>query len=194
MSSTFRTTWAADVTAANGAPTRSPVRVLWLLLSRPGVLAVLLLRLQQVLHARPALRPAAHLVRSFAHFATGADFVPGCRVGPGLRLEHPGGVVFGAGAVLGRDGFVCQRVTLGERLGRRDGHDYPVVGDGVFIGAGATVLGGVTIGDHATIGAGAVVTGDVPAGATAVGIPARTTSPVAQVDHAAPPAAAKNVL
>ncbi|MFD9702548.1 serine O-acetyltransferase [Lentzea sp. NPDC059081] len=184
MSPTFRSVWAADVAAATGAPTCSAVRVLWLLLTRPGVLAVFLLRLQQVLYARPALRPAAHLVRSFAHFVTGADFVPGCRVGPGLRMEHPGGVVFGAGAVIGRDGFVCQRVTLGERLGRQAGHAYPVVGDGVFIGAGATVLGGVRIGDHATVGAGAVVMCDVPGGALAVGVPARTVTPPAQDGHA----------
>ncbi|HEX7308387.1 serine O-acetyltransferase [Lentzea sp.] len=191
MSPTFRSVWAADVAAATGTPTSSAVRVVWLLLTRPGVLAVFLLRVQQALHARPALRPAAHLVRSFAHFATGADFVPGCRVGPGLRLEHPGGVVLGAGAVVGRDGFICQRVTLGERLGRGDGHDYPVVGDGVFLGAGATVLGPVRIGDRSTVGAGAVVMHDVPGGALAVGVPARTVTRVAQVGHAPAPAVKK---
>ncbi|GLY39017.1 hypothetical protein Amsp01_050410 [Amycolatopsis sp. NBRC 101858] len=168
----FRVVWAADLAAAAGKPVRSPVRALWLLLAKPGVLAVFLLRVQEVLHAHRILHPAAHLVRSLAHVLTGADFVPGCRIGPGLRLEHPGGVVFGAGAVLGPDGFVCQRVTLGERLGERGGHAYPVVGAGVFLGAGVTVLGGVRIGDGARVGAGAVVLDDVPAGALAVGVPA----------------------
>ncbi|WP_290061236.1 serine O-acetyltransferase [Amycolatopsis solani] len=168
----FRAVWAADLAAAAGRPVRSPVRVLWLLLSRPGVLAVLLLRVQETLYAHRVLRPGAYLVRGFTHALTGADFVPGCRIGPGLRLEHPGGVVFGAGAVLGPDGFVCQRVTLGERLGDREGHAYPVVGSGVFLGAGATLLGGVRVGDGASVGAGAVVLTDVPPGALAVGVPA----------------------
>jgi serine O-acetyltransferase len=81
--------------------------------------------------------------------------------------------VVGARAVVGKDAFICQHVTLGERLGVGRPPEYPVVGDGVFLGAGATVLGAVWIGDGATIGAGAVLLRDVPAGATAVGNPAR---------------------
>ncbi len=115
----------------------------------------------------------AHLVRGVNHALTGADFAPGCEVGPGLRIEHPNGIVIGSQAVVGRNAFLCQRVTLGERLG--DGRDasYPVLGDHVFIGTGATVLGHVTIHDGAKVGAGAVVLHDVPPGATAVGSPAR---------------------
>ena len=163
--------WRADLAALSGRPHCSPLRVLWLLASRPGVLAVALLRLQQYA-VRLGLSPVAMLVRSVAHVLTGADFVPGCRVGPGLRLEHPGGIVLGGGAVVGRDAFICQRVTLGERLGSSEAA-YPTVGDRVFLGAGATVLGNVHIGSDARVGAGAVVLRDVPAGATAVGNPAR---------------------
>lgn len=168
-------TWRADLAAATGRARCSPVRACWLLATRPGLLAVGLLRLQQ-LAARRGYRPVAMLLRSFTHAVTGADFVPGCRIGPGLRMEHPHGVVIGAAAVVGDDAFVCQRVTLGERLGPTREPAYPVVGDGVFLGAGATVLGGVRIGSGARIGAGAVVLCDVPPGATAVGNPARVVA------------------
>ncbi|GLZ41868.1 DapH/DapD/GlmU-related protein [Actinokineospora sp. NBRC 105648] len=160
--------WRADLRAATGLPGVSAPRAAWLVLTRPGVLAVGLLRLQQAAPGK-----VAALLRSLAHLLTGADFVPGCRVGPGLRMEHPNGVVLGAGAVVGADAFLCQRVTLGERLGAGRAPEYPTLGDGVFIGAGATLLGGVRVGHGARVGAGAVVLRDVPTGATAVGNPAR---------------------
>lgn len=177
------TCWRADLTAASGRGSCSPARALWLLASRPGVLAVGLLRLQQHLWSL-GLPPLAMLVRAFAHAVTGADFVPGCRVGAGLRLEHPNGVVFGRHAVVGRAAFVCQRVTLGERLGVEREPAYPIVGDRVFLGAGATVLGDVRIGSDAVVGACAVVLRDVPAGATAVGNPARVVRGAPHVDSA----------
>ncbi|MEU5695934.1 serine acetyltransferase [Actinosynnema sp. NPDC020468] len=161
--------WAADL-AAHGVTAPGPLRELWLLATRPGLLALRIARLQQRTDRRA--RHVSHLLRSVNHFLTGADLSPGCVLGPGVRLEHPNGVVIGCGAVVGRGAFICQRVTLGERLGRGE-PAYPVVGDDVFLGAGATVLGGVRIGDGARIGAGAVVLHDVPAGATAVGNPAR---------------------
>ena len=88
-------------------------------------------------------------------------------------LPHPNGVVIHPEARVGVNCMIFQQVTLGtaghgEAKGRA-----PVVGGHVDIGAGAKILGGVTIGDHAKIGANAVVLCDVPPGATAVGIPAR---------------------
>lgn len=93
--------------------------------------------------------------------------------GPGLFVSHGQGTVLAAERI-GADCHVHQGVTVGwdYRSGR-----LPVVGDGVFIGAGAKVLGAVTVGDGARIGANAVVLGDVPPGATAVGAPARVTHP-----------------
>jgi len=167
-----RTDFAADLLAHRVTDAR-PWRIPWLLLSRPGLLAQFLLRLQQALHRRPAGRRGAQLVRGLNHALTGADFAPGCEVGPGLRMEHPNGIVVGTGAVVGRDAFLCQRVTLGERLGDGRPPAYPVLGDDVFVGTGATVLGGVTVGPGARIGAAAVVLDDVPASATVVGSPAR---------------------
>jgi serine O-acetyltransferase len=98
----------------------------------------------------------------------GAQIPLGCRIGGGLRLPHPIGVVIHADAQIGPNCIIFQQVTLAEEKGLA-----PVVGGHVEIGAGAKIIGGVVIGDHAKIGANCVVLRDVPAGATAVGIPAR---------------------
>jgi serine O-acetyltransferase len=103
---------------------------------------------------------------------TGADIPLNCRLGGGLLLPHPNGVVIHPSATIGPNCLVFQQVTIG--AGGRPG--FPTIGGHVDIGAGAKILGGVTIGDHARIGANAVVTSDVPAHATAVGIPARVVS------------------
>lgn len=114
------------------------------------------------------------LLRHMNHMLTGADFVPGCQIGPGLLMEHPSGVVIGKGSVIGSNCTLLQQVTLGERLGKGDGRSqYPVLGDGAFIGAGAKVLGPVTIGRGSIVGANSVVLVDVPDGRVAVGIPAK---------------------
>ncbi len=95
----------------------------------------------------------------------GADF------GPGLVLVHSLGVVINTSVRGGRNVVIEHQVTIGAEKGVS-----PVIGDGVFIGAGAKVLGGVTVGPGAKIGANAVVVEDVPAGATVVGIPARVVN------------------
>ena len=110
----------------------------------------------------------------------GSEVPVALRAGGGLILPHPNGVVIHPKVELGVNCMVFQQVTLGT-VGPRPG--VPRVGGHVDIGAGAKVLGPVTIGDHAKIGANAVVTCDVPAGATAVGVPARVRLP------GAPPAA-----
>jgi serine O-acetyltransferase len=96
-------------------------------------------------------------------------------IGPGLFIAHGYGTTLNA-ASIGVNCYVHQGVTLGwDYKGERG----PIVGDNVFIGAGAVVLGAVTIGDGARIGANAVVLTDVPPGATAVGAPARVLVPEA---------------
>ena len=89
-----------------------------------------------------------------------------------LRMAHPYGIVVNAGATLGRNVTLFQGVTIGsKRSGRRAG--VPVIGDNVVIYPNAVIIGRVVVGNGATIGAGAVVVEDVPAGAVAVGNPAR---------------------
>lgn len=93
------------------------------------------------------------------------------QIGPGLHIAHAGGIVVSHLSVIGRDCTIAQGVTLGWKPGPRGG--APIVGDEVYIGPGAKVIGKVRIGDRAVIGANAVVTSDVPAGAVVGGIPAR---------------------
>lgn len=100
---------------------------------------------------------------------SGADIPLTVRIGGGLRLPHPNGVVIHPEAVLGPNCQLMQQVTLG--AGTRPG--LPILEGHVDVGAGARILGGVRIGAHVQIGANAVVLDDVPAGATVVGIPAR---------------------
>ncbi len=117
-------------------------------------------------------RIAAVLRFRFWSAVTGADIPLNARIAGGLLLPHPNGVVIHPEAEVGPNCLLFQQVTLGR--GPRPG--APRLGGHVDVGAGAKVLGGVVIGDHARIGANAVVLDDVPAGATAVGIPARVTT------------------
>jgi serine O-acetyltransferase len=103
----------------------------------------------------------------FWSIVTGADIPLNCQIGGGLLIPHPNGIVIHPDARIGVNCLVFQQVTIGAR-GR---YGPPNIGGHVDIGAGAKVLGRITIGDHAKIGANAVVTKDVPSGATAVGAP-----------------------
>ncbi|HMC38260.1 MAG TPA: hypothetical protein VKI19_01270 [Acidimicrobiales bacterium] len=105
----------------------------------------------------------------------------GTPIGPGLFISHGQGTILSAERI-GANLQVHQGVTIGWDY---RGDRRPIVGDDVFIGAGAKVLGAITIGDGARIGANAVVVCDVPPHATAVGIPARVVEAAASVDGAA---------
>lgn len=118
----------------------------------------------------PVLRRWAVLRFRFWSVVTGADIPLNCRIGGGLLLVHPNGIVIAPGVEIGPNCLLLQQVTLGFG-GKIPG--VPTLGGHVDVGAGAKVLGGVRIGDNAKIGANAVVLCDVPAGATAVGVPAR---------------------
>jgi serine O-acetyltransferase len=99
------------------------------------------------------------------------------KIGGGLRLPHPTGIILHQDAVLGPNCQLFHQVTLGLV---EDRPGAPVLGGHVDVGSGARILGPVTIGDHARVGANAVVLQDVPEGATAVGIPARIIPPKAE--------------
>jgi serine O-acetyltransferase len=117
----------------------------------------------------PAGALAGRLARHLWKGVPGIDLTATTSIGPGLFISHGQSTILSAERI-GANLQVHQGVTIGwDYKGAR----RPIIGDGVLIGAGAKVLGAVTIGDGALIGANAVVVCDVPAGATAVGIPAR---------------------
>ncbi|MBI2861999.1 MAG: serine O-acetyltransferase [Chloroflexi bacterium] len=150
------------------------VNILEVLLAYPGFHALLLHRVAHWLHQRgaPVLpRLVSHLNRAL----TGIEIHPGAKIGPGCFIDHGMGVVIGETAEVGEDCTLYQGVTLGG-IGRERGKRHPSVGKGVVIGVGATVLGAITIGDYARIGGGSVVLQSVPAGATAVGVPAKVVA------------------
>ncbi|NHA15367.1 serine O-acetyltransferase [Thioalkalivibrio sp. XN279] len=112
----------------------------------------------------------ATLRHRFWSAVTGADIPANTRIGGGLRLTHPNGVVVHPNCVIGVNCLIFQQVTLGCG-GKKDG--VPTIGGHVDVGAGAKILGGIKIGDHVRIGANAVVLDDVPDGCTVVGIPGK---------------------
>lgn len=116
------------------------------------------------------LARVAVLKHRFWSVVTGAEIPLNCQIAGGLAIPHPNGIVINPGATIGPNCLILQQVTIGYG-GKVPGN--PTLGGHVDVGAGARILGGVTIGDHAKIGANAVVLTDVPAGATAVGVPAR---------------------
>lgn len=142
-------------------------------LGNPGLQAVFWLRLIQEKVDRRRPHQAA-VARLLCLNTTGADFVPGCRVGPGLMIQHPNGIVVGGRVVVGDNCTLLHQVTLGEKYadGSRP-EQSPIVGNHVTIGAGAKILGATRVGDHAAVGANSVVTTDVLPGTVVAGVPAR---------------------
>lgn len=110
----------------------------------------------------------AVLRHRFWSVVTSADIPINSRIGGGLLMPHPNGIVIAPDAEIGRNCLLFQQVTIGHASG-----GVPTLGGHVDVGAGAKILGPVRVGDHARIGANAVVVDDVPEGATVVGIPAR---------------------
>jgi serine O-acetyltransferase len=116
------------------------------------------------------------LGRFISHVArglTGIEIHPGATIGRRVFIDHGFGVVIGETAMIGEGCTIYQGVTLGGTSLAKGAKRHPTLGRGVIVGAGAKVLGGFTVGDGAKVGSNAVVTKPVPAGATAVGNPAR---------------------
>ncbi len=114
------------------------------------------------------LAPVAMLFNKINVWFGGCVIGRGADFGPGFVLIHSNGVVINTSVRGGEDVFIEHQVTIGAEKG-----EAPVLGNNVFIGAGAKIVGAVRIGNDVKIGANAVVTKDLPDGATAVGVPAR---------------------
>ncbi|MCG6875247.1 MAG: serine O-acetyltransferase [Betaproteobacteria bacterium] len=153
----------------------------------PGLHALLFHRVNHWLWTRAHLRWLARWISHFGRWFTGIEIHPGATIGRRFFIDHGMGVVIGETAQIGDDCTLYHGVTLGGTTWNK-GKRHPTLGDGVIIGAGAKVLGPINVGDGAKIGSNAVVVKDVPAGATAVGIPARimeTPDELAREAHAA---------
>jgi serine O-acetyltransferase len=112
------------------------------------------------------------LLMHLSRWMTGVEIHPAARIGRGFFIDHGMGVVIGETAVIGDNVTLFQGVTLGG-TGKERGKRHPTVGNNVVIGAGAKVLGNITIGEGSIIGANAVVIRDVPGHSTVVGVPGR---------------------
>ncbi len=140
----------------------------------PGFHARQLHRLAHALH-RAGLPFLPRLISHLNRFLTGIEIHPGAQIGEGLFIDHGMGVVIGETAEIGDDCHLTQGVTLGGTSNRREKR-HPTLGNGVVVGAGAKLLGAITVGDHARIGAGSVVVTNVPAYATVVGVPGKVVA------------------
>jgi serine O-acetyltransferase len=169
------------------------VRSKWdVILAYPGFHAVLFHRLAHWLWSR-GWTTLARVVSHLSRFLTGIEIHPGARIGRRLFIDHGMGVVIGETAEIGNDVTLYQGVSLaGTSLEK--GKRHPTLEDWVLIGAGAAVLGPITVGRHSRIGAGSVVVNSVPAHSTVVGIPGKIVKggglhqpsgkPIIDLDHA----------
>jgi len=136
-----------------------------------GLHAIWSHRIAHRLWAVPALRGPARMVSQLTRFLTGIEIHPGASIGRRFFIDHGMGVVIGETTEIGDDVMLYHGVTLGGRSMER-GKRHPTIGDRVTIGAGAKILGPVSIGAGAAVGANAVVTQSVPPDSIATGIPA----------------------
>ncbi|RRJ88701.1 serine O-acetyltransferase [Gulosibacter macacae] len=146
-----------------------------------GLHAVWFHRLAHWLWQQPGGKFIARVVSQASRFITGIEIHPGAKIGRRLFIDHGMGVVIGETAEVGDDCVIYHGVTLGG-VSTKKIKRHPTIGNGVLIGAGAKLLGPITLGDGARVGANAVVTKSAPAGAVLVGIPAkdRSNDPVAR--------------
>lgn len=142
-----------------------------ILTTYPGVHAIMMHRFSHYLW-KARFYWLGRLFSHIGRFLTGIEIHPGATIGHRVFIDHGMGVVIGETAVIGDDCTLYHGVTLGGTSWNK-GKRHPTLENGVVIGAGAKVLGPITIGAGAKIGSNAVVVKDVPANATAVGIPAR---------------------
>lgn len=171
--------WRADLYRYDGQV--DPKTYLKHVLLTPGYRYTAILRLCQYLHAGRQSLPmfvasllAKGLLRHYA-IAYGIMIPASTEIGAGLHIGHPGTIVVHPQSRIGRNCNISQGVTLGQaNRGPRTGH--PRVGDGVYVGPGAKLVGAVVVGNNVAIGANCVVTKDVPDNAVVVGVPGRVIS------------------
>ncbi|AII42102.1 serine acetyltransferase [Synechococcus sp. KORDI-100] len=179
---------------------RDPAARGWLeiLFCYPGFHAISLHRLSHWLWRRKLpLKLVARCLSQLGRGITGIEIHPGARIGNGVFIDHGMGVVIGETAEIGHRCLLYQGVTLGG-TGKESGKRHPTLAQNVVVGAGAKVLGAITVGANTRIGAGSVVVRDVEADCTVVGIPGRVIHQsgvrINPLAHSALPDAEANVI
>ncbi|MBF0816854.1 serine O-acetyltransferase [Microbacterium paludicola] len=137
----------------------------------PGLHAIWAHRVNHALWQR-GFRFIARAGSQVTRWLTGIEIHPGARIGRRFFIDHGMGVVIGETAEIGDDVMLYHGVTLGGTALSK-GKRHPTLGDGVAVGAGAKILGPVTVGAHSAVGANAVVTKDAPPYSVVVGVPAK---------------------
>ena len=155
-----------DAALARDPAARNALEVV---LTYPGFHARQFHRLAHALHRR-TVPLVPRLLSHVSRLLTGIEIHPGAIIGEGLFIDHGMGLVIGETAVVGDGCHLHQGVTLGGTSTRRVKR-HPTLGADVLVGAGAQLIGAITVGDHARIGAGSVVVTNVPPYATVVGVP-----------------------
>ncbi len=146
-----------------------------LLFNYPGVWALVNYRFAHKLYKKN-FKLLARMIMGLTQFVTNIDLHPAAKVGRRVFFDHAFGLVIGETAVIDNDVLIYQGVTLGGVNLNKNEKRHPTVLSGAVIGAGAKVLGDITIGHNSRIGSNSVVVKDVPDDSTAVGIPARVIS------------------
>ena len=140
----------------------------------PGLHALIFYRISHALW-QFGLKWLARVISNIARLFTGIEIHPGAKIGRRFFIDHGMGVVIGETAEIGDDCTLYHGVTLGGTSWKK-GKRHPTLGNDVVVGAGAKVLGPISLGDGARIGSNAVVVKDVPIAATVVGIPGRVVN------------------
>ena len=169
-----------------------------IMLCYPGFQALTLHRIShRMWHSRLPLKLASRLLSQLGRGLTGIEIHPGAQIGSGVFIDHGMGVVIGETAEVGNRCLLYQGVTLGG-TGKASGKRHPTLSSNVVIGAGAKVLGAITVGSNTRIGAGSVVVRDVEENCTVVGIPGRVIHQsgvrINPLAHSALPDAEANVI
>ncbi len=151
-----------------------------LFFTSPGLHAVWVYRVAHVLW-KWKRRILARILSNYAKFFSGIEIHPGATIGKRLVIDHGVGVVIGETAEIGDDVLIYHGVTLGGKT-LDPVKRHPTVGNRVILGAGAKLIGNITIGDDCRVGANAVVTKNMPTGTVAVGVNAKLIRSIAE-DH-----------
>lgn len=143
-------------------------------LKTSGFRAIVLYRFNSKL-ARTRFKFLCFFITRLIRLTCNIDIEPTARIGPGCRIPHTFSIVIGGRSSLGANCTIMQCVTIGGNSGKAVGEQtQPLIGDDVFIGPGAKILGPVRVGNNSKIGANAVVLSDIPSNSVAVGVPAST--------------------